>query len=215
MGALDHLLQRGTPETARAFPNGVRSAEADQRPDGFRSIAQGTVPQVPTAQPDAVLARMIQLLQNTNFTAAEPAFNRPHYYSVPIDLSVRYTVPAAVGSYVAAITYAVPIGRAARISAYGFNVIDPLYTYDGGILFQIAKNGMPVPGLANIAEQRGTLVLPAETFIIGAEVYNDCFQFMVRRAVAAVAPTDVDLLLRGWTWRPMREKEGPAIGIPQ
>ena len=215
MNALDRLLQRGTPETARAFPNGVSSAEADQRPDGFRAIAQGTSPQPMTSQPDAVLGRMIQLLQNTNFTAAEPAFNRPHYYSDPIDLSVRYTVPAAMGAYVAAITYNIPTGRAARISGYGFNVIDPTYTYDGSILFQIAKKGVPVPGLANIAEQRGTLVLPAETFILGAEVYADCFQFMVRRAVAAIASTQVDLLLRGWTWRPMREKEGPAIGIPQ
>lgn len=215
MNALDRLFQRGTPETARAFPNGVKSAEADQAPDGFRAIAQGVVPQGPGVASDALLVRMVQLLQNTNFTAAEPAFNRPHYYSDPIDLSVRYTVPAAVGAYVAAIVFTVPTGRAARISGYGFNVIDPAYTYDGGILFQIAKNGMAVPGLANIAEQRGTLVLPAETFIIGAEVYRDCFQFMVRRAVAAVAPTQVDLLLRGWTWRPMREKEGPAIGTPQ
>jgi hypothetical protein len=192
----------------------VRSAEAEQRPDGFRAIAQNTVPQVPGPQPDAVLSRLIQLLQNTNFTAAEPAFNRPHYYSTPIDISARYTVPAAAGSYVAAISYTVTDGRAARISAYGFNVRDPLYTYNGDILFQVCKNGMPVPGLQNIAEQRGTLVLPAETFIIGAAVYHDSFQFMVRRAVAGVA-VDVDLLLRGWTWRPLREKEGPAIGIPQ
>jgi hypothetical protein len=217
---MDYLQGGGAPQSTQANPNGRRSAEAYNPPDGFRAIAQGTAPQRGSGVPPALAAevaflmkRMVKLLENTNFTAAEPAYNAPHYWSQPIDLSARVTVPAAAGAYAVALTVPMPEGRGVRITGYGFNVLDPLYTYDGSILFQVCKNGSAVPGLQDIAEQRGTLVLPASTFILAESWREDRITFMVRRAVAAVGSTDVDVCLKGYSWRPLNQAGGPKIGV--
>jgi hypothetical protein len=162
-----------------------------------------------------LLERMVNLLANTNLTAAEPAFNQPHYWSQPIDLSTRYSLPAAASTtWTEVITYIPRDPVSARITEYGFNVRDTTYTYNGDILFRVCLNGSPVPGLENIAEQRGTIVLPAKTFILAHSVYNDRVSFQVRRAVAGSAAVDIDFVLRGYNWKPLRQMSGPAIGTP-
>jgi hypothetical protein len=216
------ILTGGAPEQPQAYPNHMRSAESDYPPDGYRAILEGNAPPKPTHLPPEVtqeaaylMQRMITLLQNTNFTAAQPAYNEPHFWSQPVDLSTRYSLPAAAGAYQTAIAFDVPAGRAVRIDGYGWDVQDGSFTYNGDILLQITKNGSPVPGLQDIAQQRGTLVLPAKTFIIGTDVNNDRFEVQLKRATAAGSPTDVDVCLKGWSWRPLRELSGPGIGIPQ
>jgi hypothetical protein len=117
-----------------------------------------------------------------------------------------------VGIYVTALTYTVPEGRAARIQKYGVNVIDPAYTYNGSILWQFVINGQPMPdGMADWAQQRGSVVSPRDTFIILKE--RDVITLQVRRAVVAGAPQDVEHALIGYTWRPRNSLEGTALSV--
>lgn len=221
MDPYEEYMWGGQPESAQAFPNDMRSAEADYPPDGYRARLQGTVPENPVPYSPEFLRetaylykRLLTLLQNTNLTAAQPAYNAPHYWSEPIDKSDRITLPAAAGGWVEALSYDVPTSRAAVVNKYGFVVRDDDYSYNGDILFRITNNGNPIPGLESIAEQRGSLTLPADTFIIAENVRQNRVSVLVKRAVAGAASVDIDVVIRGWTWRPLREMSGPAIGTP-
>lgn len=153
------------------------------------------------------LARVLsQLVQNTNITAGLPAHVQPPLWSDPVDLSARVTVPAAVGQYQNVISYKVPPGRWARISAYGVNVLDPAYTYDGSLLWRITVNGNPVPTLGDWGIQRGSIVQPRSTVITLREDW--ILGFDVRRAVVAAGTTAVDMCIIGWAWRYRFNYEG-------
>ena len=170
------------------------------------------------ARADLLMKRLSALIQNTNITAALPAWNQQHIWSTPIDLSVRFTLPAAVGTYLVAISYQAQPGRWARISGYGVDV-PAGFTYDGSILWAIKKNGQPVQNLFDWAQHRGTLPEPRETFILlcgdngSSAGKGDLVTFEVRRAVAAGGTTDIDMCLTGWTWRPRFNYEGTKVGI--
>jgi len=225
MDPLDPYQQFGYPSGA-PYPgphrdiNQMRRAEGFGA-DGYRQKLQGDaqvygngISEEDANKAAKIMQRLIVLMQNTNFTAALPAFNEPHFWSQPIDLSTTYTLAGAVTSaYQTALSFIVPDSRAARISEYGFNVRGGAFTYNGDISWQITYNGNPVPGLENITQQRGTIVLPAKTFIRSEMDQKDLIEFKVRRVVAAGSPDDIDLVLRGWTWRPLRPETDPALGL--
>jgi len=158
---------------------------------------------------DALVRKFAQWSRNTNITAALPAHSAPGYWSEPIDLSDRYSLPAAVGDYVTVLSYTAPEGRYGRIAAYGFDVAS--FTYDGSILWQIVLNGQPVYSLQNIANHRGSMVQPAPTFIIVPQ--GQTVQFQVRRAVAAGGDSDVDMKLQGWDWSLRKNAEGTKSSV--
>jgi hypothetical protein len=154
------------------------------------------------------LARVLaQLIQNTNLTAALPAHVSPPLWSDPVDLVARTTVQAAVMTdYVPVLTYRVPSGRWARIISYGVNVLDPLYTYNGSLLWRIRVNGNNVQTLADWGEQRGSVTIPRATVITLREDW--VITFDVKRAVAAALPQIVVMALNGWSWRYRFNYEG-------
>jgi hypothetical protein len=147
-----------------------------------------------------------QLIQNTQITAALPAHVQPPLWSDPIDLSARFTLPAAAGVYLPVITFKSPPGRWARISGYGVDVDDPAFTYDGSILWRLRVNGNNVPYLADWGEHRGSVIQPRVTEVFLREDWQ--VQFEVKRAVAAAQPTDLVMAVIGWTWRLRHNYEG-------
>jgi hypothetical protein len=166
-----------------------------------------------TMTPERSLAHeLVKMVRNLTITAGLPAHVRPTVWSVPIDLSAQVTVAAAAGPYTAAITYTVPEGMGARIEQYGFNVLDPLYTFNGSILWAFKKNGAFIDqGLTDIAQQRGTMVYPRKTVIILDA--RDRLQFLVRRAVVAGAPQNVQMGFRGWAWMKRNNFEGTQSSV--
>lgn len=196
--------------------------------DAFAALMQGGVPapSVPFSSDEqrritAIMSRIMVLLQNTNFTAALPAFNEPHFWSLPLDLSGRVTLAASVGPWADVVsigpsgsgaTVELGPGRYARVSGYGFAAAS--FGYDGSIAWQVTKNGAPLPGLENITEQRGTLTLPRETFFLLDGDREERAALRVRRVVAAGGTTDITGCLKGWTWRPLRPTDNPSVGIP-
>ncbi len=186
-----------------------------------REIADGDAPG--TLQPDpaispamenivkAVVDRLSKVARNTNFTAALPAHSVPMYWSNNIDKSATVVVPAAVGAYQTVIEYTAPPSRYGRISAYGFDVAGGAYTYDGSLLWRFVLNGQPVQDLMDIVEHRGSLVQPAETFIIVP--MQQKIQFQVCRAVAALAEDTVAMKFKGWDWLLRVNAEGTKSSI--
>lgn len=170
------------------------------------------------ARADLFLKQLSAWSQNTNITASLPAWNQPHIWTTPVDLSVRFTLPAAAGTYLVAITYQAQPGRWARISGYGVDV-PAGFSYDGSILWAIRKNGQFVDTLFDWGQHRGTLPEPRETFVLlcgdngSSAGKGDIITFEVKRAVAAGGPTDIDMCLVGWTWRPRFNYEGTKVGI--
>jgi hypothetical protein len=162
---------------------------------------------------DRLMAAIVNWVRRANITVSPPAHIQPNIWSTPIDLSARVTVPAAVNPlYTTALTFKVPPGRWARINGYGVNVIDPLYTYDGSILWRFLLNGRPLPdGMSDWAQQRGSLTSPRETFIRLKE--DDVLLFQYRRAVIAALPQDVDMAFIGWTWLLRNNFEGTAASV--
>ena len=188
-----------------------------------QNAEQGIPPQRPTsafspedrARAALMIKELTALLQNTNLTASLPAYNEPHLWSTPVDLSAQFSLPAAVGDYQTVITYQVQPGRWARIDGYGVDVADPAFTYDGSILWRIRKNGINVETLADWGQHRGSVIQPRKTFILGNgdNGSGDVFTFEVRRAVAAGAPTVINMALVGYTFRPRFNYEGTKVGI--
>lgn len=150
-------------------------------------------------------------MQKAYITAALPAHNAPHWFSTPVDLSGRVTVPLAVGNWQDICSYTVEPGRRAFIHQYGVDVQDLAYTYGGSLLWQITVNGNAVPTLDGFAEHRGALATPRSTFIKLQEA--DIVRLRVKRAVAALADQDVDGALIGWTIRPRRDYDGALASI--
>ena len=153
-------------------------------------------------------------MQKTYITAALPAHNEPHWYSTPVDLSGRVNVAAAaapVNVWQTITTYTVEPGRRAVIRQYGVDVLDPAYTYDGSLLWQVTVNGNAAPTLEAFAEHRGSIVNPRNTFILLKE--GDIVALRVRREVAAVGAQDVDGVLVGWTFRPRRDYDGSLASV--
>lgn len=149
---------------------------------------------------------LAQLIQNTQITAALPAHVQPPLWSDPVDLSRTFTLPAAAGAYLPVLVYKAPPGRWARINAYGVDVQDPLFTYDGSILWRIRVNGNDVMTLADWGEHRGSVIQPRATEIFLREDWQ--VQFEVKRAVAAALPTTLVMALTGWAWRLRHNYEG-------
>lgn len=156
---------------------------------------------------------LMRMIRHVAITAAPPAHIRPTVWSDSVDLSATVTVPAAVNAYVTAVSFKVPPARGARIEQYGVNVQDDTYTYDGSILWGWRKNGKQVLdlGMSNWGEQRGSMVFPRKTVIVLNE--GDFIEFMVRRAVAALAEQDVQMGFRGWIWRKRNNSEGTQSSV--
>lgn len=162
------------------------------------------------ARCDYLVREFLRAIRNTNITASEPAHAMPMLWSTPIDLSARYTLAAAAGAYNTVLTYTAPPGRWARISAYGVDV-DGSFTYDGSILWQIKLNGQPVQDLFDWGQHRGSLIQPSETFILVPQ--GQTVEFQVRRASAAGGTSDVDMVLKGWSWRLRDDYEGTKASV--
>jgi hypothetical protein len=159
-----------------------------------------------------LMAELLKALRRTNITAGPPAFVRPHIWSDPIDLSASVVVPAAVGPYQIAVQFVVPDGYWARIEQYGVTVQDPAYTYNGSILWAFQVQGAFVPqGLTGWGEQRGSMVFPRKTFILGEQ--QQIINMLVRRATVVGAPQTVQMGFRGWTWRLRNNYEGTQAGV--
>ncbi len=174
--------------------------------------------EVDIARADLMLRRLNALIQNSNITASLPAYGAPHLWSTPIDLSARFVLPAVVTPYTTVLRFAVPPGRWARIDGYGVDV-DGAFTYDNSILWRIRKNGIDVPYLADWGQHRGSVIEPRDTFILGngdigsSNGMGEVITFEVQRAIAAGAPSNVDMVLTGWTWRPRNNYEGTRSGM--
>ncbi len=202
-----------------------------ERRGNFRSIVEGiskdgtpiqpqeTRDELLSAQDKARAGLLLQqfaaLIQNTNLTASQPAYNKPNLWSTPVDLSATITIPGAVGSYIGLIQYRAMPGRWVRITGYGVDTTDPTYTYDGSLTWRIRRNGVNVETLADWGEHRGSVIRPRETFILlnGDDGQGDQVSFEVRRAVAAAGPTTVQMALVGYTWRPRNNYDGTRAGI--
>ena len=202
-------------------PPGANRPGVNDRGD-FRRIANGDTGRPPNPYPllgkedeeraQLLIQRLVSLFQNTNITASRPAYNDPHQWSTPVDLSAAVSVPAAVGSAIDVITLYAPPGRSIRISGYGVDV-DGAYTYDGSLLWSIKKNGANVESLGDFAQHRGSVSKPRDTFILLNGDDNDQITFSVRRAVAAAGASTVSMCLVGWTFRPRFNYEGTKRGI--
>jgi hypothetical protein len=138
---------------------------------------------------------------------------QPPLWSDPVDLSATVSLPAAAGAYISipALVYQAPPGRWARIAGYGVDVQDPLFTYDGSILWRIRVNGNNVQTLADWGEHRGSVIQPRVTEIFLREDWQISFE--VRRAVAAALPTTIAMALTGWAWRTRHNYEGTKASI--
>jgi hypothetical protein len=108
------------------------------------------------------------------------------------------SVPAVVGAYTTAVRFVVPKGYGARIEQYGVNVTNPLYNYNGTILWAFRKNGQQFldNGMSNWGEQRGSMVYPRKVAI--TLMPNDSIEFMVKRALAPGPAYQVQMGFRGW-----------------
>lgn len=143
-----------------------------------------------------------QFRRRTSIVAALPAHNAPASTSLPIDLSARVTLPAAASDvWAPVVNLTLEPGLRAVVNAYGFDINDPAYTYDGSILFRLVLNGNAIPSLANIKEHRGTVAQPRSTFILLKNA-GDLLSLQVRRASAGAGAVTVDGAMVGWTWHP-------------
>jgi hypothetical protein len=191
----------------------------EERLEAASVMMRGAQPQPPGDVLDAdelprarTFARVLsQLIQNTQITAALPAHVQPPLWSDPVDLSATVSLPAAAGPYQTVLTYQAPPGRWARIAGYGVDVQDPLFTYDGSILWRVRVNGNNVQTLADWGEHRGSIIQPRVTEIFLREDWQ--VQFEVRRAVAAALPTTIAMALTGWAWRLRHNYEGTKASI--
>ena len=215
VGRWDYPQPRPTTYEDRQAAS-VRRPSSPEEAAALRVPFEGQAPQNEALERRVtyVLRRMVAALQQTNIVAAEPAFNAPHYYSNPVDRAVRITVPAAVTGWTEALAIRPDSGQALVLNEYGWNVRDSSYDYGGAIELRLTKNGQPVPGLEAVTQQRGSLVLPAKTFILAADLHGDYIQVLYRRTTAAASTVDVDICVRGHTWRPLEQSDGPGIGRP-
>jgi len=222
LGAMD-LTQMLTGPTARtpgnpSDPRVARQPFADQMNGVYKGYPFGNAPGPLSPKDQAEIktfaVEMTRALRNTALTAAQPAHAVPDLWSEPVDLQGSVTLQDAAdppGTWQTGIRFIVPPGRWARIEAYGVDVVDPAYTYNGSILWRILVNNSPVNSLASFGEHRGTLVHPRPTVIIAPQ--DAIVQFQLRRAVAAVAPQVVNMLLLGWIWRLRNTNEGTAASV--
>jgi hypothetical protein len=182
---------------------------------GFADQVSAEATEAQNAAPSAtknLVAELLKALRRSNITAGPPAFVRPHIWSDPIDLSATVSVPAAVGPYQIAVQFVVPDGYWARIEQYGVTVQDPAYTYNGSILWAFQVQGAFVPqGLTGWGEQRGSMVFPRKTFILGEQ--QQIINMLVRRATPVGSPQTVQMGFRGWTWRLRNNYEGTQAGV--
>ena len=182
---------------------------------GFADQVAAESAEAQRAAPSAtknLVAELLKALRRSNITAGPPAFVRPHIWSDPIDLSATVSVPAAVGPYQIAVQFAVPDGYWARIEQYGVTVQDPAYTYNGSILWAFQVQGAFVPqGLTGWGEQRGSMVFPRKTFILGQQ--QQIINMLVRRATPVGSAQTVQMGFRGWTWRLRNNYEGTQAGV--
>ena len=162
------------------------------------------------AMVNAVVDRLAKIARNTNFTASEPAHAVPTYWSNNIDLSDTVSLPGAVSAYQTVLTYKAPPSRYARISAYGFDVNNS-YTYDGTLQWRFILNGVPVQDLLDIVEHRGSMVQPADTFIVVP--MDQTLLFQVRRTLAAGGAFSVNMKVKGWDWPLRVNSEGTKASI--
>lgn len=215
------------------FPQPATEARPGlQQRGNFRTIFQGEAGQPPQGEASSLLSpadyaraallmqQFAALIQNTNITTSLPAHNAPNLWSEPIDLSGQTVVPATVGVDITVLSYRVQPGRWARINGYGVDVSAPAgYGFDGSLLWTIKKNGIPVQTLGDWAEHRGSVIRPRETFVLlsgdngAANGGGDIITFCVRRAVAAVNPATVQMVLTGYTWRPRNNYEGTRASV--
>ncbi len=187
--------------------------------DVFESLPKGSSINAPPptsltpadkARADYLAKEFLEMIRNTNITASLPAHDSPMLWSNVIDKSVRYVLPAGITAYVPVIRFTSPPGRAARISAYGVDV-DGSFTYDDSILWQLTLNGQPIQDLYDWGLHRGSLIQPSSTFIVVPE--GQTITFEVRRAVAALVSSNVDMVLKGWTWRLRNDYEGTKSSV--
>jgi hypothetical protein len=72
-------------------------------------------------------------------------------------------------------------------------------------------NGVPVQDLLDVVEHRGSMVQPAETFIIVP--MGQILLFQVRRTLAAGGTFNVDMKIKGWDWLLRNNAEGTKASI--
>ncbi len=204
-----------TPETPVLELPGAQGRQRSR--EIFEGAAKGTLAPAPLLTPeqqalvDAVIYKLAKIARNTNFTMQLPAHSQPMYWSNNIDLSDTVTMAAAVSAYQTVLQYTAPDSRYGRISQYGFDVSDPAYTYDGTLQWRMVLNGQPVQSLLDFSEHRGSMVQPADTFIIVPQ--GQTIQFQVRRTSAAGGSLDVAMKLKGWDWLLRNNNEGTKASV--
>jgi hypothetical protein len=185
--------------------------------DIFDGNPPGTSAKKPILSPveqaivDGVVDRLAKIARNTNFTASLPAHSTPMFWSNNIDKSATVVVPAAVTAYQTVCSYKAPPSRYGLVAQYGFDVAGGAYTYDGSLLWRFMLNGVPVQDLLDIAEHRGSLVQPSDTFIVVP--MGQTLQFQVARAVAAGGTSTVAMKFKGWDWLLRTNAEGTKSSI--
>jgi hypothetical protein len=201
--------QASAPDTGNAV---IPMAAGTTAPPSARErIAQwGGDQSMPVPQDttkDAFLAAMVQKMKSffrdAAVTASRPAHVDPNYWSTPLDISSSISVPAALmapGLWTTITSFKVPNGSLARVQGYGVNVQDAAYTYNGSLIWRIQVDGNNVPNLFDFAQQRGSLVLPRQTFFVVPE--NKVISFQVRRNIVAGGAQTVEAGLFGWLWQP-------------
>lgn len=194
-------ISTAPPEVrARIAPGYTQSQHEQQAPQGDAALD-------PFLDQDQFLNAMVQkmkaFLRDAAVTASRPAHVDPNYWSTPIDISGSITVPAAVmapATWTQIVSYKVPTGSLARIQGYGVNVQDVTYTYNGSLIWRILVNGNPVGAINGFAQQRGSLVLPRQTFIVAQQ--DQTISFQVRRDTLGSGAQVVEAGLFGWIWQP-------------
>lgn len=168
-----------------------------------------------TVTPESKLTdTLMRMIRRVAITACPPAHIRPTVWSDSVDKSANVVVPLAVQTaYVSAVSFKVPPGRGCRIEQYGVNVLDATYTFNGSILWAFRVNGQRMLdlGMSDWGEQRGSMVFPRKCVVTLNE--GDFFEFLVKRAVLAVAEQTVQMGFRGWIWRKRNNAEGTQSSV--
>lgn len=160
---------------------------------------------------DAVVEKLAKIARNTNFTMQLPAHSQPMYWSNNIDLSDTVVMADAVTPWQTVLEYTAPDSRYGRIAQYGFDVTDPTYPYDGTLLWRITLNGVPVQSLVSFGEHRGSMVEPADTYIIVPQ--GQTVRFEISRTATGTGALTVAMKMKGWDWLLRNNNEGTKASV--
>jgi hypothetical protein len=116
-----------------------------------------------------------------------------------VQSSARVTIPLAVSTEWTTVTsYQFSSAERGYILGFGYAVDDPLYDYNGSILFRVVIDSQPIQDFSSLQLQIGTVQAPAPTMFYLQP--TNLISLQARRAVVAAADQSVSATFRGIGW---------------